>query len=361
MFAELYMNHGKKEEARQLYEKVMEIDPGNPVIHLALANYYQESGDAEKSFMYLKMAFQNPEVSVDDKIKILLSYYDISLKNTTRKKEAFELIDLLIAAHPGEPKAYSIQGDFLLREGKFNESKEAFEKVLQYDNSKYPVWEQLMVLYVQLGQWQSLADKSKDAIETFPTQPTLYFYNGYANYMLKEYAKAEESFVAGKDLVVDNENLLLQFYTSLGDTYYKLKKYSESDAAFDKALSIAPNNTIALNNYAYYLSERNTNLEKARDLISRANRLEPKSATFLDTYAWVLFKMGDLVQAREMVEQAIRSGGANNGEILEHYGDILYKSGETEKALEQWQKAKTMGGGLSDQIDVKIRDKKLFE
>jgi len=361
MFAELYMNHGKREEARKLYDKVMEMDPSNPVIHLALANYYQEAGETEKSFSYLKLAFGNPEVDIDDKIKILLSYYDISVNNNTRKKEAFELINVLLPAHPNEPKAYSIQGDFLLREGKYDEARQAFEKVLDFDNSKYPVWEQLMVLYMQLGQWEHLIEKSSEGIEVFPTQPVLYFYNGYGHYMLKDYQKAAEAFESGKDLVIDNENLLLQFYSSLGDCYYKLGRYGESDLAFEKALSISGTNTVVLNNYAYYLGERGVNLEKAKELASRVYRLEPKNPTFLDTYAWVLFKSGDLQQARDLIEQAIRLGGENNGEILEHYGDILYKSGDTEKALEQWQKAKNAGGELSKHIDEKIRDKKLFE
>lgn len=359
MLAELYLAHGKKDEARQLYEKVLAMDPQNPVIHLALANYYQEAGDADKSYTYLKMAFGNPGVDLDDKVKILLSYYDISANNATRRKEAFELIDILIATHPAEPKCYSIQGDFLLREGKYAESRDAFEKVLEYDNSKYPVWEQLMALYLQLGQYDRLTQRSAEAMELFPTQPYMYYYNGYGHYMQKEYQQAADAFAAGKDLVVDNNNLLLQFYSGMGDCYHYLKRYSESDDAFENALAISQANTIVLNNYAYYLSVRRTNLERARELSMKANRLEPHNPTYLDTYAWVLYQLGEYAAARIQIEEAIRYGGSSSGEILEHYGDILFKLGENEKAVEEWQKAKNLGGELSSTIDAKIRDKKL--
>lgn len=361
MFAELYLEHGKKEEAKALYEKVLQIDPENPVIHLALANYYQETGNPEKSFEYLKMAFHNPDVDIDDKIKILLSYYDISMTNQTRKKEAFELLDVLMTTHPEEAKAWSIKGDFLLRENKYEEAMSCFEKVLEYDNSKYPVWEQLLSLYVQQRNWEKLASQTAKALEVFPTQPTLYFYNGYANYQLKRYNEALTAFDAGKELVVDNTALLLQFYSSMGDCYNKLKKYTESDEAYDYVLAVDPNNISTLNNYAYYLSLRGEKLDKAKTMAEKLVSIEGRNPAYLDTYAWVLYKMGNYAEALRQSKTAYTNGGSASAEITEHYGDILYKNGEQQEALNMWIKAKELGKGASDEIDRKILEKKLID
>lgn len=361
MFAELYLAHGKKEEAKKLYEKVVELDPSNPVIHLALANYYQESGNAEQSFTYLKMAFKNPEVGIDDKVKILLSYYEISQTNASRRLEAFELIDILTLTHPDEPKAWSIKGDFLLRETKFSEAIVCFEKVLEYDNSKYPVWEQLLALYVQDRNFHKLTLQSTQAIEVFPTQPLLYYYNGYGNYQLKQFDKALENYLAGKDLVIDNRELLLQFHSSIGDCYYKLGKYKESDEAYEYVLQKDPQNISTLNNYAYNLSLRGEKLDKAIEMAERLLKLDSNNPAYLDTYAWILYKKGDFKEAKKYILNAIEAGGNFSGEIIEHYGDILYMNGEKEKALENWIKAKEIGGALSDNIDQKIKDKKLAD
>ena len=86
----------------------------------------------------------------------------------------------------------------------------------------------------------------------------------------------------------------------------------------------------------------------------------PTNATYLDTYAWVLYVMKDYKNARTYLEKAIESNNKVSGTIVEHYGDVLYQLGEKEKAVEQWKKAKSMGEN-SQQIDKKIATGQLIE
>ncbi|GAO31297.1 hypothetical protein [Geofilum rubicundum] len=64
-----------------------------------------------------------------------------------------------------------------------------------------------------------------------------------------------------------------------------------------------------MNNYAYYLSEMEIQLDKAEEMISNVIQLEPSNATYLDTYAWVLFKRGKYMEALFIIEQAMENGG----------------------------------------------------
>jgi Tfp pilus assembly protein PilF len=157
----------------------------------------------------------------------------------------------------------------------------------------------------------------------------------------------------GRDLVVDNQPLLAQFWSSLGDAYHANKEHERSDNAYDKALALDPDNVNTLNNYAYYLSERNEELAKAERMSKRSNELAPGQPSYQDTYAWILFRAGKFAEARTWIEKAIASGGKDQGVIVEHYGDILYKLGETSAALEQWKLAKELGD-TSDMLDRKI-------
>lgn len=175
MFAEFYLTIHKKDKALLMFQKVLELDPTNPIIHLALANFYQENGDNKKAYDYLKLAFKNPEVAIDNKIKIMLSYYDLSANNADRKKEATELLDILIAVHPDEAKAWSVQGDFLLRDNKTEEAILAFEKVIALQNDKYSVWNELLKLYAQQGEYDKLLNQSQQAMELFPSMPVFYY------------------------------------------------------------------------------------------------------------------------------------------------------------------------------------------
>ncbi len=201
---------------------------------------------------------------------------------------------------------------------------------------------------------------SAEAITLFPNESSLYLLNGIAKAQLNLYADAITVLNQGVKLVVDNDAQLIQFYSNLGDNYNKLKNYTESDKAFEKALEIDPKETFVLNNYAYYLSLRKEKLEQAERMSKLSNELQPDQSSFLDTYAWILYQEGKFDEAKKWMEKALEHGGDNSGTILEHYGDILFQMGQTAKAMEYWLKAKSVGG-VSDLLDKKIKDKKLYE
>ena len=116
-----------------------------------------------------------------------------------------------------------------------------------------------------------------------------------------------------------------------------------------------------MNNWAYYLSLRGEKLDKAEEMSKKSMELEPNSAIFEDTYAWIVYKMGRFTDAKEWMEKAFSHGADKSAASLEHYGDILFKLGDPDKALEYWLKAKKAGDGTTDLLDKKIADKKLYE
>ncbi|GAB3822697.1 hypothetical protein GCM10028895_27760 [Pontibacter rugosus] len=118
------------------------------------------------------------------------------------------------------------------------------------------------------------------------------------------------------------------------------------------------NNEHVLNNYSYFLSLRNENLERARQMSERLVKKHPNNPTYLDTHAWVLYRMGNYTEARKYLEQAVAI--SDDATVVEHYGDVLFKLGKQEEAVSQWQKAK-LKGETSAFIDKKIKDKKLYE
>jgi Tfp pilus assembly protein PilF len=128
--------------------------------------------------------------------------------------------------------------------------------------------------------------------------------------------------------------------------------------SYDQALRIDPANDYVLNNYAYFLSEQNENLEDAEKMSRKTIEKNPKSATYLDTYGWIKFKQGDYAEAVKYLEMAKQYSETPGGEILEHLGDAYFKSGRIEEAVVEWEAAKK-AGGASVQIDAKIENKKL--
>jgi len=359
MLAEMYVTDEKWDEALESYEKILEADPDNPYINISLSDYYRKTGNKEKSFEHLKAGFSNPSLDIDAKVQILLAYYSVNEIYNELKDEAFALAEILVDTHAEDPKAHSIYADLLYQADRFEEARESFRKVISIDSSKYLVWEQLLFVESELGEFKAMANESSRAIELFPQQPLLYLFSGVANFQLKNYELASEHLETGVNFVIGNDQMKAQFYSYLGDAYNELEDFDKSDESYDKSLELDPDNSIVLNNYAYYLSLRNQNLEKAGEMAGRAIELDPDNGANQDTYGWVLYKMGRYEEAKKWIGKAVENRDAS-AVVLEHYGDVLYKLGDKREAVKYWEKAIKKGEG-SEFLEKKIRDKKIYE
>jgi len=66
---------------------------------------------------------------------------------------------------------------------------------------------------------------------------------------------------------------------------------------------------------------------------------EKDNNTYLDTYAWVLYKRGKTREAAKIMERIINTEEGNDAEYFEHYGYILRKLGKCREAEKNWEKA----------------------
>lgn len=358
--ADMYQVNQRPDKAMEIYKRILDIDPTNGPVRLSLANYYRDKGDKVKSFEELKLAFESPAVDIDTKIKVLLSYYTLSERDETLKTNAYQLLDRLIVANNTDAKAFSIYGDFLYRDEKYKEAADKFKKVVELDNGKYIVWVQLLDCLNKLNQTPEVYTYSKQAVELFPTQPTLYLYKGTAALIQKNYPEAIETLSDGYNLVLKDKELETEFLARLGDALYANKNFDKAFDKYEKALELDPTNVYVLNNYSYYLSLRKEKLARAKDLARTVVTLVPDNPSYLDTYAWAFYAAGEYQEAKNWLDKALTSGGKTNGAVLEHMGDALYKLGQVTEANEYWKKAKE-AGNYSDLLDIKIEQKKLVE
>ncbi len=366
MLAETYESLGDTDKARELYEKALLNDPDDSMTRISLAQSYYDEGAYDKGLEQLKEAFSDPDLDVDPKMQLLLGFYQMTgpgqadSTKTMLLEQSHALIDVMKKAHPLSGKPWSMEGDFFLREDKPEQARDAFRQALVHEQDKYPIWAALLQLDLQLQDWTALHEESGKAAELFPTQPELHLYDGLALGQLKKQDEAIEALITGRDLVVDNKPLEAQFWGLLGDAYNETKDYAKSDEAYTKAVAINDKDPGVLNNWAYYLSERGDQLDKAEQMSRKCNELAPGNATYEDTYAWVLYKQGKFDKAKEWQEKALASQGSDEGVLLEHYGDILFKLNDKEGALTQWKKAQAAGGASKD-IDRKIAEEHLVE
>lgn len=357
--SEVYTKSGNREKAIETLNKAKAIEPSNAMIRLALADNYKALKQFDNTFIELKVAFADPNLSIDEKVRIVLSFFPM-FADFKARAYANELASIMTKTHPDEAKAFAVYGDVLFQEKKYNEARDSYKKALKLNDQIYQIWEQLLRIEVSQGDFQQAIADGEEGLSVFPNQAELYLYTAIAYSQTKKHEKAISYLKNAADLETEDPEIRTQIFSTLGDSYNAVKNFKESDQSYEKALALNPDNSYVLNNYAYYLSLRGENLEKAEKMSKRSVQLDPNNASSEDTYAWILFKLKRYSEAKTWIEKALRNKPANNSTQLEHYGDILYLLGEKDLAVEQWMKAKGTGAG-SENLNKKINEKRYVE
>ena len=357
---EILMANDKNTEAESKLKEFLTEYPNNARARLVISELKRKNGDVIGSLIELKPAFENPELSVQGKVR-LLAEYQSEMADEKVAQAAIELAQILVDTHGTDANVYAIYGDLLQTAGKSQQARIKYIKALEFDKSNFTIWQNVLQLTLEANKMDSVLILSDEALELFPNQSAFYYYNGVAHLQKRDYEDAIPVLEQGKRLSSANLGLVSAFNSMLGDAYNGIKDYKKSDLSYEAALDFDPENYVVLNNYSYYLSLRKENLEKAEKMSSKVVKNNPNNSTYLDTYAWVLFMRGKYKEAKKAMQKAFEADPDNISAIhYEHYGDILYKLGDVEGAVDNWKIAKGMNPN-AELIDQKIADRKLYE
>jgi Tfp pilus assembly protein PilF len=292
----------------------------------------------------------------------LVPYLQESYADSAQRSSLLTLVEKVVAQHPDDIKVLELYGDILRLSGRQSDAVAQYKKIIALKPGNYEPWQQLLYSYTDRADADSLIYYSEKAARLFPNQSTIHYLNGIGHQNKKEYPAAIRSINRAIDLQPEeNAELLADMYSSLGDVYNTMKEYKQSDSAFEQALRLNPKNPTVLNNYAYYLSERNQRLNDAERMSKQSLTLRPAEGTFLDTYGWILYQQGKYEEAGKYIQQAIDAAkGSADATLWEHMGAIQYKLGNVVKAVDAWKLAKEKGSERP-QLDKMIADRKLYE
>lgn len=362
ILAELYFNSGNEKKGLKTIERLMKENPSNGMVQFYLADYYKSKKDEKLYDKFTEEALLNDHISSEIKVQYLLKLIMSGDTLFVNDAKLNRYMGLLNSKYRDDLSIRALYSDFLKKDRKYTEAISELEYIIDQEKGNYLIWEELMMLYNETQQWDQLHRCAKESIKYFPDQPLPYLLVTLQFLTNKEYTSAITLLNEGVKLV-DNNNRLLrsQFYAYLGDSYYALNNQDSAFVMFDRALTDDPNNIVVLNNYAYYLTLVGGDLEKAERMSARSVDAESDNPTYLDTYAWILYKRGDYSQALFYIGLAIEKEKNPSGVLFEHYGDILYKSGKIDEAQSAWKKALELNDDTSDQLLYKVEKGRLKE
>jgi tetratricopeptide (TPR) repeat protein len=356
---EFYREMKLEGEAARWLSHMKEVIPSNGKLLLEESSSLAISGDDAKSYELLKKSIASGDLGWFDAIDILKKYEELVAQDEKFKKPLWEIFDLTFNQFKSEYQCL-VQLSFVANhQNNMVRQEEMLTLAVALYRSDVLVWQFLLENQKHLRKWNELVKYGNEAIELFPTDADVYYFTGLGYLKLLDYQKSLELLVTGRDLVIENPELLSQFYSSLGSVYFKTNNWTECENSFEQALIQNPDNATALNNYAYYLGIKKVQLDKALGIVQYAVSMQPNNAIYLDTFGFILFQKKKYQEAVSQLEIAVKLNSTDQ-EIWEHLGDAYFMLGNESKALECWNKALLLNPAHS-KLKEKINQKKFIE
>ena len=355
--AQILISNNQSDQARTYLEEYVNEYGDEPTIGVQLAEIYRKAGKVREAILILKAAFESAKMDLGAKISTLSGYMAM-LPNDELVEPLISLTESLVDTHPDSFQGYAVAGDLYYNTGRKEQAIENYLKAIDIDASNFNVWQNIISIEMDLQNYQSAISHTEKALELFPNQGSLYYFGGTAYMIEKDYHQAINLFNAGKVYTASNKNLSSVINGQLGDAYNSVGDNPKSDAAYEEALRLNPDNDHVLNNYSYFLSIRKENLAKAEEMSTKLITLRGNNPTYQDTHGWVLYVRKKYKEALKYLQMAAEQ--EDNPTIIEHYGDVLFQLGQVEDALKQWIKARDLSDNKED-LNKKIEDKKLYE
>ena len=360
ILGDVYLQNGKKQEAYDAYQKVLAVEPDNPMALFSMASYYEQTGQKELYQQQLDTLLLNKKVTSDTKISVMRQVIAENEQSSAKDStQVIALFDRMMKQDMDDPQIPMLYSQYLLSKNMEQEAVPVLEQVVDLDPTNKAARLMLVSAAVKKEDYKQIIKVCEPGVEATPDALELYYYLAIAYHQ----AEQGDSVLSVCNRALEHitpdtrKEVISDFYSIMGDIYHTKKQMTEAYAAYDSALVYNPSNIGALNNYAYYLSVERRDLDKAEEMSYKTVKAEPNNSTYLDTYAWILFEKGNYAEARIYIDNAMKNDGEKSDVIVEHCGDIYFMTGDVEGALKYWKKALEMGSE-SKTLKQKIEKKK---
>lgn len=324
ILAEIFMKQKQYAKAKVCYDRILAAKPDDEYIHISLASYYKAVGNGQQAYQELRIAFMNENIDPTSKLQILGGFYPNGEFYGSGAKYAFPLLDLVMGQCKDKTAYALFYGDVLMRQGKYAEAVDQFRLALQKDSSTYEVWEAMLVCLSETDDEAAMLDFSRRAQALFPLHPLPYYLQAVVSYNHGHDAEVLEFLQRVENLGFNKGYLEKETYNLMAMSHYRMGERQAAFDYFEKYLTLNPDDVGILNNFAYFLSESGERLDQAEQMARKALSAEPENPTILDTYAWVLHRMGRSKEALPYAQKAVKLNPSS--ESLRHHLDEIRKA-----------------------------------
>ncbi|MEO8210046.1 MAG: tetratricopeptide repeat protein, partial [bacterium] len=269
-----------------------------------------------------------------EKVQIGELYYNLISQDESAKEITMNIFTDLNNEYPDQWIPYYYLGVIDVLNKNENDYKKKFDKAIENADTSREVYINIGFAYFQQGKAHDAIAITDEGLTKFPDDFRLNYIKGLS---LQQIGQERDAIIYFEKAIEVNPNDV-GVLSTLALAYDTQGQYARSTEIYDKALKLDPQNILILNNYAYNLSERGENLDKALAMAKIAIEKEPNNASYLDTFGWIYYKLKNYKLAKKFIEKslAVNSGSAV---VLEHLGDIYSAMKDNDNALKYWEQS----------------------
>lgn len=366
MLGNWLMQHDRKSEAYNWFKSALEDDKQNEFALNSLYDYYRSMGDDTKARQLRDNILFSPQTDIKTKLSMLQQAIRENEQEQGGDSTAvLALFDKIMLTTPRNAELSNLKAMYMrVKKMPQDSINAAYAHTLSFEPDNLSARLTLTQNKWEEKKWNEVVDLCDKGIQYTPEELTYYYFMALAYIQQDEDQKAYEACKRGLNEIDLNKadeperNMASDMYGIIGDMSYTNQNYDEAFSAYEKAITIYPDNIQVLNNYAYYLSQQNTQLDHAAEMSLRTLKEEPTNATYLDTYAWILFLQKRYDEAKAYIDLTLQNSKNPDKVLLEHAGDIYLMAGDKEKAVSYWKQAIEAGGNKAS-LERKIKTRKL--
>lgn len=346
MMGNWLLQNDRTDEALGEYEYVLGIEPENQAAQMSMLDYYRAVGNDSLANALQEQLLVNPKTPLQTKISLMRQVVQENEQNGGDSTEVISVFRRILQEPQADSDMLELYAAYMnLKEMPQDSINQVWRQALQITPDNAGVRLQLAQALWSAQQFDDVAALCEEGTEYNPDEIGFYYFLGLS-YLQKDDDDATLGAMQRGVSQIDEESnpdIASDFYAIMGDILHKKGRDQEAFAAYDSCLLHKPDNYGCLNNYAYYLSLNRTDLQKAEQMSYRTIKAEPTNATFLDTYAWILFQQERYAEAAIYMEQTLQNDSTPSADVLEHAGDIFAKNEQMDRAVDFWQQAVDAG------------------
>ena len=358
ILAEVYMDHGRAEEAEPILQEVLSEEPDNGAAKVTLTEYYKQIGDTASYLAMADSVMMSDGVNEELKVRMMAQL----IKENTDSAWVMDLFERAIAQPQQSARLGHLCAQYMTHLQQPEERmRPILLRILEVEPDHIPARNQLLAYAVQRNDMEEMAQICSEGIDYNPEVLEYYYYKGLGLcYFMGRPDEGLEVLRQATRQIGEGNNpeMVSDIYTVMGDLLQERDEIEEACVCYETALQYTPSDILLLNNYAYLLAQEERELTKAEQMSRRTIETEPDNATYLDTYAWVLYKLERYNEALTYIERAIINDPEPSDVLYEHAGDISHQLGDKVKALDYWRKAlelQNKAGAVNKSLDKKIK------